>query len=79
MPQRTNPPLQRAYVSEFTRFIDGYVGTHPEIPAEQRSGRAMYWDKRVDLAALAEAEEDSVPVNAYYYFGNPWPRDRRGH
>jgi hypothetical protein len=60
-----------AYVSEFTRFIDGYLDLHPEVVADQRLGRSLYWDKRVDLTAIAEAAEDSVPVDAYYYFGDP--------
>jgi len=63
------------YVSEFTRFMDDYLKNHPEVVADQHVGRAIYWDKQVDLAEIEKAEADSVPVDSYYYFGNPSPRD----
>ena len=67
--------MKRGYVSDFTRFIDEYVATHPGVLEDQRRGRAIYWDKRVDFVALAEAEEDSVPTESYYYFSHPGPRE----
>lgn len=63
------------YVSEFTRFIDAYLADHPEVVADQHVGRALYWDKQVDLDELKKAEAGAVPVDSYYYFGNPWPRE----
>jgi len=68
---------QRAYVSDFTRFIDGYLADHPEVVSDQQRGRAIYWDKRVDIAELMPDPADVVPTDAYYYFGNPWPRGGR--
>lgn len=65
------------YVSEFASFMDDYLKHHPEVVADQHVGRAIYWDKHVDLDELKRAEQDAVPVDSYYYFGNPWPRDTR--
>jgi hypothetical protein len=59
------------YVSEFTAFMNEYVKTHPEVVDDQRTGRAIYWDKKVNFEAQDEAEADSVPTDGYYYFGNP--------
>lgn len=62
---------QIGYVSEFTQFMNEFVAEHPEIVADQYRGRSMYWDKHVDMAEQEEAAQDSVPVDSYYYFGNP--------
>lgn len=36
---------RQSYVSEPTRFIQGYLATHPEEIESQRKGRAIWWDK----------------------------------
>ncbi|MDD5248333.1 MAG: DUF3460 family protein [Rhodocyclaceae bacterium] len=62
---------QTEYVSEFTQFMNEFLAQHPDIVADQYRGRAIYWDKQVDLDAEAKAAQDSVPiVDGYYYFGN---------
>lgn len=63
--------LGEGYVSEFTAFMNDYIKQHPEVVEDQRKGRAIYWDKKVDFEAQDKAEADSVPVDGYYYFGNP--------
>ena len=62
---------QTEYVSEFTQFMNEFLAQHPDVVADQYRGRAIYWDKQVDFAAQEEALRDSVPVDGYYYFGNP--------
>lgn len=64
--------FDREYVSEFTHFINHYLEEHPEVVADQQRGRSIYWDKHVDLEEQHRAETDAVPVDSYYYFGNPW-------
>lgn len=59
------------YVSEFTDFMNEFLKNHPEEITEQRKGWNIYWNKKVDFEAQEEAEKDSVPVDGYYYFGNP--------
>ena len=50
--------VDRAYVSDFTRFINDYLSEHPEIVAQQKANRATFWDRKVDFKALTEANED---------------------
>ncbi len=59
------------YVSEFGRFMKEYLDQHPEIVADQYVGRAIWWDKPADFKMIEETAKDSVPVDGYYYFGNP--------
>lgn len=60
--------VDAGYVSEFTGFIDHYLEEHPEVVADQRTGRLIYWEKRVDLAAQARAERESVPADGYGFY-----------
>lgn len=68
--------IDRAYVSDFTRFMDSYLEKHPEERREQHRGWRIYWDKRVDLDTLREHEESEVPTPGYYYFDSPPPPNR---
>lgn len=61
-----------AYVSEFTTFIDRYLEKHPEVVEDQRRGRDIYWDRKVDLKAQEEATYDSVPDDSYGFYGPEW-------
>lgn len=56
------------YVSEFTQFMDKFLEEHPEVIENERRGWRIFWDRKVDLAELKKASEDSVPTKAYYYF-----------
>ena len=69
----------RAYVSEFTHFIDGYLEAHPEVVRDQKTGRLIYWEKRVDLAAQEKAGEDSVPDDGYGFYNSAWVSSNRKH
>lgn len=60
-------PGRRPYVSEFTRFIDGYLQHHPEVARDQLSGWYIWWDHTPDLAELERAKSDSVPLPPYSY------------
>lgn len=57
-----------AYVSDFTKFINGWMAEHPEEFEEQKKGRALWWDKpqtppdqQADLASQVE-------LKPYAYF-----------
>ncbi len=60
------------YVSEFTKFMDDYLKQHPEVVEDQRQGWDIYWNPQVDLAALKEAEENSVPDDEYGFAWSVW-------
>ena len=42
------------YRSEATQFIDQLKVAKPTLEAEQRKGRALLWDKKLDRTALQE-------------------------
>jgi hypothetical protein len=58
----------RHYVSEHTRFIRDLLEKRPQLEAEQRTGRAIWWDK---LPAEVQAQRDMdarrVPQKGYVY------------
>jgi hypothetical protein len=60
-----------SYVSEFAQFMQEYLDRHPEVVADQYRGRAIWWDKPVDFKRVEEDARDSVPIDSYYYFGDP--------
>jgi hypothetical protein len=74
--QATGIP-DRAYVSDFTHFIDDFLGQHPEVTRDQKTGRLIYWEKKVDLAAQEKAEKDSVPDDGYGFYYSGWGRNRK--
>ena len=59
--------MKSLYVSEFTRFINRYLAQNPDVVEDQKRGWRIYWDRQVDPVALEEAEEDSVPFDAYEF------------
>lgn len=62
-----NASDQSEYTSEFTQFIDAFLKQHPEVVQDQRKGWNIFWDKKVDLAELEDARQDSVPAKPYSY------------
>jgi hypothetical protein len=55
------------YRSEVTQFIDTLKTAKPTLEAEQRQGRALLWDKKIDRQAVQEYREARVPQQAYVY------------
>jgi hypothetical protein len=55
------------YESEITKFIRDLKAKSPEIERNQREGRAIYWDKRLDPDELRRWEESNVPQQPYVY------------
>jgi hypothetical protein len=62
---------RNGYVSDFTRFMEGFMKSHPEAEVEQRQGWSMYWNRKVEFDRLEEAAADAVPTDPYYYFATP--------
>lgn len=69
--------IDRAYVSEFTRFIDHFLEEHPEVVEDQKVGRRIYWEKQVDLPAQEAAGKDTVPDDGYGFYHSAWRRDNK--
>jgi hypothetical protein len=55
------------YKSEVTQFIEQLKAEKPELEAEQRAGRAIWWDKHVNREAWAEWRDARVPQKPYVY------------
>ena len=55
------------YKSEFSQFLDDLKAKNPKIEPGQRAGRAIWWDKELNLADQADYRDARVPQNAYVY------------
>jgi hypothetical protein len=56
------------YESEHTQFIRDWLKQHPEEIAEQKAGRALWWDKPPQTPAVRkDSLAATVPPKAYYY------------
>jgi len=58
---------QKPYESDITRMVRELLQEKPKIVEEQKKGRAMWWDKKLDRDALKRAEESNVKQQAYVY------------
>ena len=61
------PLFWKPYTSEITAFIDELKAKKPTLEDEQRQGRAIWWDRRIDPVAEAENAESRVPQPPYVY------------
>jgi hypothetical protein len=59
------------YASDATQFIDSLKAAKPTLEQEQRQGRALLWDKRIDRQWQAEAQAANVPQKPYVYQTKP--------
>ena len=55
------------YTSEITSFIDDLKAKKPTLEAEQRAGRALLWDKNLNLDAQADYRDAGVAQQPYVY------------
>ncbi len=61
------PLFWKHYKSDVTQFLGELKSRKPTLEAEQRAGRALLWDKRIDRAAQEEYKRASVPQQPYVY------------
>lgn len=55
------------YQSDATQFIDQLRQQKPTLEAEQRAGRALLWDKKIDRQAQAEMNAGELTQQPYVY------------
>lgn len=56
------------YQSEVTLFLNQLKQEHPRIEAEQRKGRAIWWDAEpLNMDRLQRDRDSKVAQNAYPY------------
>jgi hypothetical protein len=61
------PLFWKPYTSDVTNFIEQLKAARPTLEAEQRAGRALLWDKRIDRDAQADFGDARVPQQPYVY------------
>ena len=61
------PLFWKPYTSEVTAFIDQLKSQRPALEDEQRRGRSLLWDRRIDGAAQEEYRDAKVPQQPYVY------------
>ena len=58
----------RHYVSDHTRFMRELIDNKPDLPAKQREGRALWWDKTpATLNLERQMDEGRVAMTPYVY------------
>jgi hypothetical protein len=55
------------YQSDATQFIEQLKATKPDLEAQQRAGRAIWWDKHIDRELQSEWRAARVRQKAYVY------------
>ncbi len=61
------PLFWKPYTSDVTSFIEQLKAARPTLEDEQRAGRALLWDKRIDRSAQADYQDARVPQQPYVY------------
>jgi hypothetical protein len=61
------PLFWKPYKSDVTAFIEELKAAKPTLEDEQRSGRAIWWERRIDRNAEARHAESRVPQPPYVY------------
>ena len=61
------PLFWKPYKSDVTQFLEDLKAKKPNLEEEQRTGRAIFWDKRIDLDAQEEWRSARVPQQPYVY------------
>jgi len=55
------------YESEFTKFMRELKQQKPQLEAEQRESRAIWWDHKQDLETQRRDKESRIRQQAYVY------------
>lgn len=59
------------YQSDVTQFLNDLKTRKPELERKQREGRAIFWDKQLDLDELERWQQARVPQQGYVYQNEP--------
>jgi hypothetical protein len=59
--------MAKPYESDLTCMIRDLLRDKPHIVQEQKKGRALWWDKKLDPEELKRARESNVKQQAYVY------------
>jgi hypothetical protein len=59
--------IKTGYESDATRLIRELLEVRPEIADEQKKGRSLWWDRKLDLDLLRRERESRVAQKGYVY------------
>ena len=59
--------MAQPYESDLTRMIRELLLEKPHIVQEQKKGRSLWWDRKLDLEERKRARDSSVKQQAYVY------------
>ena len=59
--------VKTGYESDATRMIRELLTADPQILEEQRKGRSLWWDRKLDPDTQRRAEESRVRQKGYVY------------
>lgn len=59
--------MAESYTSEITDFLETLKQSRPGLEARQRAGRALLWDKPLDLELQEGYRQARVPQKPYVY------------
>ncbi len=63
------------YESPLTLFLKSHKTDHPDTEAQQRAGRAILWDRKLDREAQEGFRATRVPMLPYVYYDNKTPAE----
>jgi len=63
--------MPKYYESDITLMMRDLMKEKPHIKEEQKKGRALWWDKRLDPDMLRRTALSKVPQQAYVYQTDP--------
>ena len=64
------------YTSGITDFLTDLKTRKPSLEAEQREGRSIWWDKKLDRSEQQEFRAAKVPQKPYVYQTSGHPNSR---
>jgi hypothetical protein len=59
--------MAKPYESDLTRMMRELLAQKPQIVEEQKKGRALWWDKKLDADTQRRADASRVPQQGYVY------------
>jgi hypothetical protein len=61
------PFFWKPYTSDVTNFIATLKVQQPALESQQRAGRSLLWDRKLDRAEQAEWQDAKVAQQPYVY------------
>ena len=59
--------IKKDYESDATRMIRELLAERPQILAEQKTGRSLWWDRKLDLDQQRRTQESRIRQKGYVY------------